>query len=179
MHVPIQHIIGTIALIGLVISACLAYGIIASYFETGVYKQQLQQVADYVSLNIVEIANLANFTSLEFTSNNTLVKAIDLPLDIGSKAYAVELMNSYGQNLYNVTAYLLSQKDIRATSLMPFASARCLLETTAQTFIVNNGQAIVTSSPIIYGGNNNAVVWAWKGSGNLTAGLGRITILTG
>ncbi len=173
MHVPIQHIIGTITLIGLVISAGLAYSVITSYFEADVYKQQLQQVSDIVALNIVEIANLANFTSLEYTSNNTMVKAINLPLDIGDKAYAVELRNSNEQ--YSVLAYLLSQKNSQATSLMPFSSAQCTLETASQKFTVNNGQAIVTSSPVIYGGNDNTIVWAWKGSGSLTVGIGRIS----
>ncbi len=176
MHVPIQHIIGTIALIALVICSGLAYSIITTFAETDIYHQQLQQVSDILALNIVEVANLANFTSLEFTSNNTMVKAIDLPLDIGDKAYAVEIVNGVGQDPYNVKAYLISQTNTQATSLMPFNCSQCTLETTPKTFIVNNGQATVTSLPVIYGGSNNTVVWAWKGSGNLTVGIGRITL---
>jgi len=183
MHVPIQHVIGTAALIGLVISAGLAYNIISSSIQNDIIENQLQQVSEVVALNIVEIVNLANFANFgNLTRNDTMARTVDLPLDVSGKAYAVQLMYANSQDQgYNVTSYLVADRNTVASSLIPINSNAGLVQlVTAVTspptmYSVDGGEATVTASSVVYGGSNSTVVWAWRGEGNTTiAGLGRI-----
>lgn len=178
MHVPIQHIIGTITLIGLVISAGLAYSLITFYFEADIYTQQLRQVSDYVALNLVELVNLGNFSKTLESSTNAVIKSLNLPLDIGGKAYAINLTQNY-----QIIAYLIAQPSTKATSSLSFQSGQCDLELTEKTYDSKSGAITITSYSTIYGDSalntsgrkNTNVVWVWKGSGTLIAGIGRIT----
>lgn len=183
MHVPIQHIIGTIALIGLLISAGVAYSVITSYIADSIIEQDLKQVSGTVAMNLIEIINLASFENFGvITSNDTLARTIDLPLDVGGKAYAVQLVNRADQNQgYDVTTYLVSKNTTRASSSIPINSNLGDVQlitnvTDKSTYWVCLGKDFVTSSALIYGGANNTVVWATKGSGNMTAGIGYFTL---
>lgn len=170
MDVPIQHIIGTVALIGLVISAGFAYTIITSYIEGSVIEQQLKQVSEIVALGIVEMVNLSNFTN--FGRNNTMMRTIDLPIDVGGKAYAVQLMKETDQTEgYNVTSYLLTDHNVKASSFVPFN----FNSTSSELYWVKEGKIAVISELTIYGGSDKTVVWAWSGGDITTAGLGRIS----
>lgn len=185
LNVSIQHIIGTLVLIGLVISASLAYNIITSYMQNSIIVQQLQQVSEIVALNLVEIVNLANFANFgNLTRNDTLTRTIDLPLDVSGRAYAVRLTSATDQSQgYNVTSYLLSDINTVAASRIPINSTASLVQfatddTRPQTmYWVGSGEAIVSSVSVIYGGSSGTVVWAWRGNGDTTvAGLGRLVL---
>lgn len=185
MHVPIQHIIGTVALIGLVISVGLAYTIETSSVQQDIAQQQLAQVSEVVALKIAEIVNLANFANFgNFTRNDTMMMTLDLPLDLAGRAYAVQLMNgTTGDQGYYVNSYLVAQSTTSASATVPFNPAQGSVQLTTDAanasnlYWVETGTEAVTSSIVIYGGNSRAVVWVWKGEGNVTlAGLGVITV---
>jgi hypothetical protein len=178
VHIPIQHIIGTVALIGLVVSAGLAYTIMTSYIERDILEQQLKQVSEIVALNIVEIVNLANFANFgNLTRNGTMIRTLDLPSDIGGKSYAVQLVDQTSQNQgYDVISYLSSEGSTRATSEIPINSTQSSVQLVTSgppiTCWIEVGKEAVTSSTVVYGGNNNTVVWAWKEGDVTHAGLG-------
>lgn len=185
MHVPIQHIIGTVAIIGLMISVGLAYNIETSFVQQDISQQQLAQVSEMVALNIADTVNLANFANFgNFTRNNTVMISLNLPLDLAGRAYAVQLMNETGDNQrYNVNSYLLDQHTTNASATVPFNSAQDSVQLTTDVtdagnlYWIETGVEAVTSSIVVYGGNSRAVVWAWKGEGNATlAGLGVISV---
>ncbi len=147
MDVPIKHIIGTIALIGLVIAASLAYATITSYIETDVRRQQLKQIAEHVALNLVEIVNLVNFENLFVDENVT--KSLSLPLDLGGHAYLIHLVDETDQSGgYYVDAYLLTRGDISAQSPIPLTT--------------NQSHLVISCSETVYGGTANIVVWGRK-----------------
>lgn len=184
MHVPIQHIIGTAALIGLVISVSFAYTILTSSVQQDIVQQQLAQVSEVVALKIVEIVNLANFANFgNFTRNDTMMMTLDLPPALSGRAYAVQMMdgvdNSQG---YSVNSYLVAQNTTSASATVPFNSTQGSVRLTTDAADASNvywleaGTKAVISSIVVYGGNSRAVIWAWRGEGNVTrAGLGVIT----
>jgi len=169
-------VIGTIALIGLVIATGLAYTIITSYIEAEVTKQQLNQIAEHVALNLVKIANLVNFAN--FLNNATIMKVLRLPLDLGGKAYVIKLINEtrQGRGCY-VYVQLVVRKDVAASSPIPLNS------TQAQLILITDGEGtlqirgektnMIQYSSTIYGGAQDIVVWGWKKDESTTlAGIG-------
>jgi hypothetical protein len=173
MDVTIKHVIGTIALIGLIITAGLAYTIITSYIETDIIKQQLKQIAENVALNIVEIVNLVNFANVG--SNATLMKVLGIPSDLGGKAYAVQLVNetSQGSGCY-VYIYLVSRMDVAASSSIPLNSTQTqlVLATDSEGTLLVRGNETIQYSGVVYGGAKDIVVWGWKGTGATWTGIG-------
>jgi len=173
MEVPIQHIIGTIALMGLVISIGLSYTIITDFLQTDTRRQQLQEISENVALHVVEIVNLANFGN---SGSGVMTCTLNLPSDVAGKTYIVEIFED-GTSLPNswyINAYLVTNHNINATSLIPLRAgqSKTQLETTSGTL------AEITYGPI-YGGGNNTVVWAQKTKTEETeitrAGLGRLS----
>jgi hypothetical protein len=86
----IQHIIGTVSLIGLVISAGLFYAVFTSSVQDDNRKKVLAQISESVALNLEEMINLVKFSKY---SSDYLIKIIDLPTDVGGKAYQIQLVN--------------------------------------------------------------------------------------
>ena len=131
-------------------------------------------MAENVAINLVEIGNLANFGN---SANGTMTRTLDLPVDVAGKAYMINLINSSqtaGQ-LDNTTCYvktyLVTNPTLSAMSVIPMQANQ------SQIVLGTNEKdmpAGITYGPI-YGGADNTVVWAWKGSGITRAGIGRLT----
>jgi len=169
MDVPIAHIIGTAALIALVISVTLAYQIVVDYVETNVLKAQLKQIAEYVSMNLVNIITLTEFAYGDVSTSTVMSKSLKLPKDISGKTYRVRLVNE-GGNCY-VQAELITRTDLTAKSSIPLNSAKTrVIIVTGEIQLPDDS---ITPSSVVYGGNPNIVVWCWKNSSSsMCAGIG-------
>ncbi|MEM3666948.1 MAG: hypothetical protein QW222_07715 [Candidatus Bathyarchaeia archaeon] len=198
MDVSLKHIIGTIALIGVVISASLTYMIITSHVEADVLKSQLNQIAEYVALNLAEIVNLASF---EASSKYAMIKKLNLPSDLAGKTYKMELTNE-SDGSYWIKVSLIANPNVFSASSIPINAtqlrARVVFVTnlTEPYFLsvthVNAkilpviGESNVQYSPTVYGGTQEiydasgqiselryVIVWGWKYSSTIVwAGLG-------
>ncbi|HEY9754163.1 MAG TPA: hypothetical protein V6C97_03255 [Oculatellaceae cyanobacterium] len=178
VEISLQHIIGTVALIGLVISASLFYTLFTGSVQDDSRKKQLGQISESVALNIEEMINLAKFSKY---STGYMVKTFDLPTAVGDQPYKVQLMNDSVKGVY-VHTYLASQPTVAADSTIPYNSADTPIrvETTASTYKIEAGadNTTITCSGIIYGKSSSAV-WAnlnWTSTENtpdlITIGLG-------
>lgn len=177
MDVPLKHVIGTVALIGLVIAVGLSYAIVTSYIEAEVTRKQLEQIAENVSLNIVEIVNMVDFAN--FLTKNAMMKILELPSDLGGKAYMIKLADEKMQGKgYCVYAQLVTRPDISARSPLPINSTQTRLIVMTENedvriLPVKGETNMIYCSPTVYGGNNNIVVWGWKPDADTTwAGIG-------
>jgi hypothetical protein len=174
VEVTLQHIIGTVALIGLVISAGLFYTIFTSFVQDGNIKKQLGQISENVALNMEEMLNLIKFS--QFYPNCT-AKIIDLPTDVGGRTYKIQL-NDTNQG-FQVSAFLATQPTVSATSTIPCNSGdiHLRLETTETVYSLHNVGAdnlTIACSGTIYG-KPQTVIWAYPDSnltGNFTIGIG-------
>jgi hypothetical protein len=179
MDVPLKHIIGTVALISLVIAVGLAYTLITYHIEAEVTRKQLEQIAEYVSLNLVEIVSLVNLANY---SGNVQVKIIEIPEDLGGKAYMIRLTKEAGRG-YCVEAQLSTRKDIVASSPVPINSTETQLKLITEdegTLKVRGEAKAVYYSGAVYGGAHDVVVWGEKVSLNVTwAGIGLLKPLGG
>jgi len=167
MDIPLKHVIGTIALIGLIIAAGLSYTIIISFIEADVNKKQLNQIAEHVALNLVEIISLVTFAN--YSDIYAQMKILKLPSDLGGKAYTIQLINETSQNQgYYVQTQLVTRKDITAKSPIPLNSTQTQLKliTNEDGTIPVRGEdtKIIQYSGTVYGGTHDVVVWGWKES---------------
>jgi hypothetical protein len=178
VEISLQHIIGTIALISLVVSASLFYTIFTSNVQDDSRKKQLGQISESVALNIEEMINLAKFSKY---SSGVMVKTFDLPIAVGDQPYKVQLVNDTVKGVY-VHSFLASQPTVCADSTVPYNSGDIPIqvETTPNTHSIEAGadNTVVTCSGTIYGKSSSAV-WAnltWTSNVNepelITIGLG-------
>ena len=163
MNIPIQHIIGTVALISLVISAGLVFSVFTSAAENDNKKQQLNQIAENIALNLVEMTNLVTFANYTYSP---IIKILDLPTDLSGSTYTIELVD--GTNLgegYSVRANLTSNQHITASSLIPTNSGINLRiyanPATTQISAGIDSTAVICSN-IVYG-KSHTVVWGRAG----------------
>jgi hypothetical protein len=159
VEVSIQHIIGTVSLIGLVISAGLFYSIFTSYVQDSNREKQLGQISETVALNLVEMINLAKFSKY---SSEYMIKIIDLPSEVGGRSYKIQLVNEINQGIY-VHTFLTTQQTVSANSTIPKNSGDITLKfNTNETFKINVGveNLTIACSGTIYG-KNDAVIWAY------------------
>jgi len=182
MDVPIQNVIGTVALIALIVGVGLAYAMYTSSVEADAMKQELKQIAENVALNIVEISNLLNFASNP-TSNSTLIKTLELPDDLTGRAYAIQILNQTTEgNGCFVRAFLVSMNSTFSDSQITINSMGYPLELATsfhEELDVRYETSKVQPSDIVYAGPEEIydsirriVVWAWAGSGFPMVGIG-------
>ena len=159
VEVSLQHIIGTVALIGLVVSVCLFYSVFTASVQTDNLGQQLQQISGTVSLNAEELLNLVKFSKY---SQDYMVKVIDLPNAVGDEPYKVQLLSDPQKGIY-IHAYLANQPSIYADASIPSnAGGTSIVAETSQTpHIINVGadNTAITCQGTVYGKNATAI-WA-------------------
>jgi len=113
-HVSIQHIIGTVALIGLAVSIALAYQIIVSSVEESVIKTQLNQTAEYISMSLTNVISLTDFTYGIISTSEPVTKHLDLPEMIGGKPYNITIVKR--EEEYYVHVEIIGRSDLYAES---------------------------------------------------------------
>jgi len=147
-----------------------------------VTKQQLNQIVEYTALNLVEIVNLVKFAN--FSNNEPMMKVLNLPSDLGGKAYIIKLMNETIQGICRcyVYAQLVVREDIAATSpiLLNSTQTRLKLKTegdarplTYPLQVRLGKEGIIQWSSTVYGGVQNIVVWGLtRDDDTIWAGIG-------
>lgn len=165
VEVSIQHIIGTVALIGLVISSGLFYTVFTSYVQDSNRQKELEQVSASVALNIEEMINLIKFSKFSdaYSGNDSyMIKIIDLPSDVGGRAYKIHLEVD-ASNRAHVYSFLSTQQSVSADSTIPYNSGGILLkyDTTdvVHNIIAGVENLTIACSGIIYG-KSSTVIWA-------------------
>jgi hypothetical protein len=181
VQISIQHIIGTVALIGVVVSAGLFYNIFTSFVQDDNRQKELGQISENVAMNIAEMINIVKFETFSSNYGNYTVKIIDLPTEVGGQPYKIQLVNVSGQ--MQVHSFLSNRESISANSTIPFNSggSSIVLNTTSAVYNIKTGIDLVkiACSGIVYGKNGTAI-WAhpvWeRETGNspstVTVGIG-------
>ena len=179
-EISMQHIIGTVALIGLVISTGLFYAVFTSFVQDENRKKVLGQISENVALNLEEMINLVKFSKY---SSDYMIKIMDLPTDVGGRAYQIQLVND--SNRFVVHTFLATQQTLNANSTIPYNSGEIPLKWNATDpmretdpvyeITVGVDNLKIACSGTIYG-KNGAVIWANLDWDYLTAVPVSITI---
>jgi hypothetical protein len=160
VYVSIQHIIGTAALLVLVLSLAYAYQIVVTSVQVSVIRTQMEQVAEYVAQSVSDVVSLTEF-AYGALSSGTVSKSLKLPPDLSGRPYLIRLEGGGGS--YYVVVEVSGMSNVYARSPIP------LRNTTAAVKIVTGEDPDVSSAllgvepkPCVYGGNEKAVVWCKK-----------------
>jgi hypothetical protein len=117
----------------------------------------LGQISENVALNLEEMINLIKFSKY---SSDYLIKIIDLPTDVGGRAYQIQLVND--SNRLYVHTFLATQKTVNANSTIPYNSGEIPLKfnTTETVYKITAGvdNLKIACSGTIYG-KNATVIW--------------------
>jgi len=181
-EITIQHIIGTVTLLGLVISAGLFYTIFTSYVQDDNRKTQLKQISENMALNLAEMINIVKFELYSSNFSEYSVKLIDLPTSIGGEPYQIQLLDG---STPQVRSFLANHLSVSAYSTIPINSAGTSITLNTDPLVTQFTAAdgtIISSSGTIYG-KDGVAIWVlpyWSPqSGNMpdsvTIGIGWVT----
>ena len=180
VSVSIQHIIGTVALIALTVSAGLFFTIFTSAIQQDNRQAELQQISDNVALNIEEIINIVKFEAFSSLYSNYTVKLIDLPTSVGGQPYKVQLVKAAQTT---IESYLSNQQTINANSTIPMNSAGTALVVNSSLpvypIVVGAEKTTIDCSGAVFG-HGGIAIWAYPVWNNpsvnapstITVGLG-------
>ncbi|MBS7631388.1 hypothetical protein KEJ47_07435 [Candidatus Bathyarchaeota archaeon] len=178
--VIIPHIVGTVALLMMFFSVGTFYQDYYTNLHEKAYEAQLNQVANYVASNLVDLVSLNQMIS----GDKCLVKTIEIPYSIGENLYNVSLIpmiSSGGDiNVIRVIAFI-EKMNLYAMVDLPWSVDSSIMVYTNQTlprsdiFPLNNivsnkasADSRRTGKPV------SMVVWSLKEGDRIVIGLGTL-----
>jgi len=166
-EIALAHIIGTVMLVLVFISAALFYQQYYSSLKMEALSRQLRGAANYVASNMADLISLC-FINLR---DQFIVKTLDLPEKIGEEHYSITIIKSFDPNNNEeailVRAYLNSNPHIYGEAILPFAMINVWNGT--ESINLNN---IVQPRLVVSSSTPNSVIWALARNGSITIGLG-------
>jgi hypothetical protein len=151
-------VIGTAALLVLVLSLAYAYQIVVTSMQMSAIQAQLSQVAEYVAQSVSDVVSLMEF-AYGALSSGTVSKSLKLPTDLSGKPYLVRL-ESDGESCY-VRVEVSGMGHLYARSPVPVKNATVLVRVVADEGFELSDER-VKPRPCVYGGDARAVVWCEK-----------------
>ena len=109
-----SHIIGSIALVSLILILPLFYFSIVDNVGVEMQERELKEVADYVSNSLWNLHILANSTN----SDVLLTKKLELPSSIRGSTYCVEIIYDQDFSAQYVRAYVRGSSNVGVNSLV-------------------------------------------------------------
>lgn len=98
-----SHILGTIALISILLSLTLVFAWIQDFNKINTIKIKLGEITNYVASEIISVSALSNLGEISGTNNYYYVK-LDIPKTIEGYAYNLTIIKQNGK--YYLKAYL-------------------------------------------------------------------------
>lgn len=158
VEVSLQQVIGTVALIGLMVSVCLFYSVFTASVQQDGQEKQLQQISGTVALNAEEMINLVKFSKY---SQSCMVKVIDLPNAVNGQPYKVQLVSDPEKGSIYIHTFLANQPTIYANATIPLNSGNTAIvaETpeTPYTFTAGIDNVKITCQGTIYAKSSTAI----------------------
>lgn len=171
----ISHLIGTTTLIMIFFTASFFYGNIYSSMQTEVLKIQLQEAANYVSSNLVDLFSLCTLSS----TDQLLIKSLDMPANIGDSFFNVTIIKNINPETLETSLVVraILTAGYSATGGWAQYNEAPLPWTTIKIW---NGTQIYDLGKLklrlsISSSEPNLVVWALKKGDEITIGLGVMT----
>jgi hypothetical protein len=168
----IPHVLGTIALISIFLAMEAYYDGLYTKLSEEAYKAQLNQVAEHIASNLIDLVVVAQVAEEVF-----LVKKLEIPRLIADKPYNITITEmSKGEDVSLVSILLSRDRaNIYAYVELPW---------TAEAISIYSDQAVDSPYNITLttrlesiddlGGALSIVVWCWRSGDSIVIGLGLI-----
>ncbi|MEM2375728.1 MAG: hypothetical protein QXH19_05585 [Candidatus Bathyarchaeia archaeon] len=165
-EVALAHVIGTVMLILVFISAALFYQHYYSSLRVEALSRQLWEAASYIASNVADLVSLCFINPID----QLIIKTLDLPEKIGEEYYSIIIIkpaiSDADEEIILVRAYLNSNPYIYGEAILPFAMIN-----------VWNGMggidlSIIEPKLVVSSSTPNSVIWALARNGTIIIGLG-------
>jgi len=170
VHVTIQHVAGTVALICLVTAVGFSFSLTSAYFRDDVLTRQMKDIAEYVSQNFVEIVTLVKIS--DFVPI-TLMRVLNLPSSLDGRVYVVELVGGAGPGGgCQVHVYLVTEPtvSVRCPLLFNFTQDPVKFETDPEGGTLLDGK--IRYSNAVHSVAGRIVAWGRLDGKEIQAGIG-------
>jgi hypothetical protein len=163
-----SHVIGTTALISLFVVAGIYYSISYSSFKNRIIATQLEEVADYVSSNVIDLVSLCSLSNLD----QLIIKELDIPEVVSETYYynitLVQIKDSNTQEwLFAIRTYPVSQPTIIKESNLPWVADGNIMVYNGTDPVETTLKLKVTVSSLA-----NVVAWCSKSGEKISIGFG-------
>lgn len=167
----ISHAIGTTTLISLFLIVTAYYTYFYSMIQSEVIESQLEEIAGYVSSNIVQLVSLTTLSD----EDQFLIKEFKIPKYVANSLYQVTIekyVDPVSQNeVLRVRVCIVSPSSIYGVSYLPWSEGRVIR--------VYNGtdpgipESSLSPAVSLSSGYEEICVWSLKRGTEITVGLGR------
>jgi len=170
VSVTISHVIGTVALIGLFITAGMSYQMHFANLREEAGAAQLQSIADYVSTAIMDVYSIGSSAK----GDQFLFKTLEIPGQVAESSYNISLIRVTtvsGEQTFSVLARLTWKPTVYAESVLPFNGLNGLglyNGTLPDGFKATSVQA----RTYVLSGLSTSVAWYDRAASSITLGLG-------
>jgi len=166
VSVTISHVIGTTTLLMVFTAATMFYTISNFSLQRETLAMQLQEAADYVSSNLVDLVSLCFISP----TDQLLIKTLEMPENIGVNVYTVTLVEKTNpvthEKLMIVKAHFDFRPSIYRESLLPWTTIKIWNGTSIGDLGRVEPKLSISSSA------SNMVIWALRQAEEITVGLG-------
>ncbi len=171
VSVTLSHVIGTTALISIFIVTGIFYSISYSSFENQVIATHLEEVANHISSNVIDLVSLCLLNN----QDQLIVEEINVPEHINNHYYGITILQVKDPNtqewLFTVRTYLNSKTTIHGESHIPWSAEGNL-------YLYNGTNSPEISHPPfqpkvnVTSDTTNIVTWCSRAGEKITIGLG-------
>jgi len=171
VSVTISHVIGTVALIGLFITASMSYSIYFSEVQEQANIAQLRGIADHVSNTLLDIYSIG----LSSEAEQLLVKSLDIPSQVSQSSYNLSLVRAYsssGEVIFVVLVKLTWKPSVYAESQLAWKGPEERTSLSNGTLPQGFNDSSFLPKVFVLSGVSKPAVWCIKSGTNVTLGLG-------
>ncbi|MCD6529291.1 hypothetical protein J7L06_03270 [Candidatus Bathyarchaeota archaeon] len=167
----ISHVIGTAALISLFLIVTVYHAYSYSMIQNGVIESQLEEIAGYISSNIVQLVSLTTLSD----EDQFLIKEFKIPKYVADSLYQVTIERYVDpisqEEVFRVRVYLISKSSTYGVSYLPWSEGGSI-------HIYNGTDPGIPGSSLspavsLSSGYEEICVWSLKRGTEITVGLGR------
>ena len=166
VSVVVSHLIGTISLL-IIFSIVGTYcGIYFSLLQPEVIESSLQEVSEYCSAEIVDLATICS----QSAENQMLFIKLEVPESINENAYT--LTTAHTESIYEVVAQLISSPSVFGETLLPWSVGGNMAVFNGTDPGINDPR--VNPKTSVSSLSANLIIWCLKKDGRMTIGLGEM-----
>jgi len=167
----ISHVIGTTTLIALFFIVTVYYTYSYSMIQDEVVETQLEEIAGYVSSNIVQLVSLTTLSG----EDQFLIKELKIPRYVANSIYEVTIERYTDpisqEEVLRVRVYLTSRPSVYGVSYLPWSEGGPIHAYNGTDLGIS--ESSLSPSVSVSSGYEKICVWALKRGTEITIGLGR------
>jgi len=171
VSVTVSHVIGTVALIGLFITASMSYSIYFADLQEQASTAQLRGIADYISSVILDVYSIGSSSA----GGQLLVKTLKIPSQVSESSYNLSLVRVHtpsSEVAFAVLVKLTWKPSIYAESQLPWNGLDGQLSISNGTLPEGFESSTLEPKVFVLSGASTPVVWYCKNGTSITLGLG-------